>query len=480
MYWYFKYCIIYFNWLEKVVKLQYNIAMALSDISTNDWWTAVLLHDKSSFERLQMLFETKKHDHENSILEIQRIYMGLKNKFKDFRLQLEEEEPIILSIIPKASGLYIFLIGKTKSRYTTEDYQLFRYFDLWLCLKSFIFVTLNKPLLKEHKAIGDYVKNGFGFLLKHGGFLDGTIYDIFLFLRDIQAIYKATDGLGYEQWITIPLDGRIFDEVRRASERLPILCSSSQQLGIVERQLYKKMISYVIKSYEFVKEIRQEYAMSFTRQIAILFAYLNTALLGIDTLKVINVIKESPLATTMQIGYWLFRARHPGQTTNLFSDIEVHPIITSADFLWGESRLPSCFNLPWHWPSVQKLYELLISNHYISKDTDARNFCYALTGCKPASTWVIKKVNWVHKEKQSLALFIGELRKRDQRHLKWTNLPNVFLYNGQDVQAVFTRMDVQCKQASDNGKFADLLETITKAELYHPAIKEMLNGKGEA
>lgn len=477
MYWYFKYCTIYFNWFEQVLKLQYNIALALSDFSTKDWWTAVLLYDESSFERLQELFETKEVvAYEDYILMVQRTYMGLKNEFEDFRLQLEREESVILSLIPKDSGLYKFLKGKAKSRYTTEDYHLFRYFDLWLYLKRFIFGNLDKPLLKEYKTTGNYARIGFDILRKHGGSHDNFIYNMFLLLIDIQSIHKRTKGLNQERWITIPLDDRIFDEVRSSSEKLSLLCSGDKRLGFVERSIYKKIIPYVIKLYEFVREMRQENALNFVRQLAMLFAYLNTGLLGIDAMKVINVIKECPFAATIQNAYWAFSARHPGKMINyVFADIEVHNIVNSEDFLWGESRSPSCFNIRLSWPKVQRLYEFLIESHYISKDTDARNFCYALTGFKPATTWEIKQVNWVHQEKQSLALFIGELLKRDQRSLKWNDIPKVFLHNGKDVSF---HSSTQYNQALKSGKYESLLDAIEQAEKYHPNINKMLDDKG--
>ena len=451
MYWHLKYLRLYFEWHGQVMSLAKAIAEEISKVSTTDWWVAILMRDNKSYDRLLNLFLFDDLSIEDSIVSIQINYQSAKYGNEDLKRLLELEEATILKIIPKGTGLDRFLNGKGKSKYTYEDLKLFRYFDLWFALKHFTFLVNSQFSFESQNTARDIIRNCMIQLRKYVDVSNSMSYNSLL---EMYGSFEKEELSG--------------TELRTYSYS----ASSPQQfLSVVENFIlhigndkqddaYADVMRYLKPLYEFVRSTRQEDSNYYMNQLFLFFSYLNADLFGVDNMRIISILRSHPFAASIQTLYDYYCSDHAGLTKRFVFAEVVHRLLSSDDFKWDAPKTSSCFNIPWNRYKIQKLYDSLYKS-YIDRETDVRDFCYALTGYKPASTWEVKKVNWSHKDKQSLALFIGELVNRDPNGIKWSAIPKVFLHNGEEV---YFHSSTQCGQARKSGKYDDLLNAILEAE----------------
>lgn len=253
---------------------------------------------------------------------------------------------------------------------------------------------------------------------------------------------------------------------------LPLMDNLMSEIGNDKQDdVYVEAFRYLSPLCNLIRNTRQEVTNDYLSHLFQFFSYLNADLLGVDNMRIVNIIRSHPLADSIQFFYNYYCSNHAGLTKNfVFADV-IQRFLNSDDFRWDAPKSTFCFNIPWNRYKIQRLYDSL-SLSYIDEDTDVRNFCYALTGCKPSGTWEVKKVNWVHKDKQSLALLIGELISRDSNKIKWTGIPKVFLYNGEEVRF---HSSTQYGQAKKSGKYEDLLGAIVEAESFKADINQIIS-----
>ena len=238
----------------------------------------------------------------------------------------------------------------------------------------------------------------------------------------------------------------------------------SDLMSITDDSFKPKASYYFVEELPYINGLRKKlYDICFKGVMSglhTLFVYMNANLLGIDNRKIVSLLRSKSFCGDIQKEYDKFRKDCQAKTLDFEFAPTIRKILLSDDFEWGTRKSSSCFNIPWNRLKIQKLYDSLCKS-YIDRETDVRDFCYALTGCKPANTREFKKVNWVHEHKQSLALFIGELINRDPNGIKGSRIPKVFLYKGKDITFHST---TQCNQARKSGKYDDLLNAVLEAE----------------
>lgn len=437
------------------------IVEEISEVSTTEWWVVALMRDNKSYERLLKLFSLKDLSIEDSIVSIQNNYQSAKYGNEELKRQLEDEETIILKIIPKGTGLDRFLNGKRKGKYTYEDLKLFRYFDLWFALKHFTFLINSQFSFESLNTVSEILRNCMIQLRKY---TDVSNSKSFNSLLEMYSSFEK-DDLSNTELKTYLYSASTPQQVLLLMDNFMSKAGNDKQDDVCDEAM-----RYLSPLYNLVRNTRQEEANYYLSQLFLFFSYLNADLLGVDNMRIISIIRSHPFATSIQTFYDYYCADHAGLTKNfVFADV-IHRLLNSDDFRWDAPKSTSCFNIPWNRHKTQRLYDSLRIS-YIDGETDVRDFCYALTGCKLSNIREIKKVNWIHKDKQSLALFIGELINRNPNRIKWSAIPKVFLHNGEEV---YFHSSTQCGQARKSGKYDNLLNAILEAEALKVDIDKMV------
>ena len=108
-------------------------------------------------------------------------------------------------------------------------------------------------------------------------------------------------------------------------------------------------------------------------------------------------------------------------------------------------RDSSCFKIPLTAQKTKMLYLLLRRNNCISPDTDIVNFCHIMTGLPIKGSTLSFPIKWIHKELQSLALFIGVLMDFNKEFgcanykITWKTASKLFLFNDKCVNLKSTQ-----------------------------------------
>lgn len=503
------------------------IEKLISEISLEAWWRNVIIRSHEDFEKLCQYASGKSSmpgSIDENITYCQGTYNQIKNLSPQINIILTNDEKRILEVIPPNTGIAKFLKGKSKGRYTQMDLEHHIYLLLWANLRLFPFYK-DITNVNAKKGVQDNLDTSFKFFTIHTNTTQADLYDTLLRIDNnlhspqyFLCLHKPSEPIVTAIYKLLLVNELIKVNPTSKKDIFKIVKNTAAYLGLVEVEKledYNKcqdIIDLAIKtvfngvsvnddnveklfsdlmnitddsfrpkaSYYFVEELpyfsslRKKQFDIFLKgclsQLRILFVYMNANLLGIDNREIVARFREQSCCSDIQKEYDKFRMDCQIKTLDFEFAHTVRKKLLSGDFIWENARSSSCFNIPWNRHKIQKLYDLL-NKVYIDKDTDVRDFCYALTGCKPASTWEIRKINWSHKDKQSLALFIGELVSRDTNGVKWSGIPKVFLHNGEEV---YFHSSTQCGQARKSGKYDDLINAILEAEKLTVDINEIV------
>ena len=493
------------------------IEKLISEISLEAWWRNVITRSHEDFEKLCQYASGKSSmpgSIDENITYCQGTYNKIKNLSPKISILLANDEKRILEVIPSNTSIAKFLRGKSKGRYTQMDMEQHIYLLLWANLRLFPFYKRIADV-DNQKKIQDILDVSFRFFITNVNFSQSDIYDATIsldnFLRSplgFLYLHKLTDPIVTAVFHLLLANKYINDSPTPMLELVESVKSDAIYLGINKAETLKdyndckEIIDSAIKSvfngvsvnddsigrlfsdlmsitddsfkqktnYFFVEELpyfnglrKKLYDIRFKGVMSglhTLFVYMNANLLGIDNRKIVSLLRSKSFCGDIQKEYDKFRKDCQAKTLDFEFAPTIRKILLSDDFEWGTRKSSSCFNIPWNRLKIQKLYDSLCKS-YIDRETDVRDFCYALTGCKPANTREFKKVNWVHEHKQSLALFIEELINRDPNGIKGSRIPKVFLYKGKDITFHST---TQCNQARKSGKYDDLLNAVLEAE----------------
>lgn len=504
------------------------ISKCLSEISLESWWSAVLSRSHEDFEKFLLLTRGNISTHgsiESNIVQLKGIYNKIKNIGQSVKQMLTNDEKRILQIVPPNTSVARFLNGKGKGKISQKDLELHCYLILWANLRTFPHIKeLSQTNVSESTQV--QINNSFSFLSKSMEVPNTELYDVmlrldnflhspegFLYLHkcrrdeNVIALYGLllaqkrlkqsssldSESIGFIKECAIILGASETERVEDVSDALKTIDSTIMRLfhglsanderlnllfsdlsSITDDEYDPRSEYHFLDKFPYFFNLRKQLYMialrGYKQQLHSLFAHMNCDLLGLDNRKIVKIFNSKPFKSKIQREYDIFRKQFNIKTYEFeFAQI-IKRELSSSDFNWGETKDPSCFNIPWNWHKVQKLYDSLRGS-YIDKDTDVRDFCYALTGCKATNDRKKKEINWVHKEKQSLALFVGELRKRNTNRLKWPTISNVFLFRGEEVSF---HSSTQYNQALKSGKYDDLMTYIIEAENLNVSIREIL------
>ena len=455
------------------------------------------------------------------VVQSQAYYNGLKLSDPKLKTILEEDEKALTELLPPESGLCRFFNKRGKVKSTFYDLWLQYCFHLWFSIRTYCYLTsnsetsiINKEVMSAlsnaikffsfHVSFGNeeqiecvmelssFFKTPEGFLFAYG-FNSPITQTLFLLIDywyclkredrtceiiseknkfiqqfakdnnitiDIPPISEGSDFLRNTQSTISDFVSVYIPNISLDDDRLRTLFSDMESFYVKKKEKTPAFFDYYPKVYSLYRRLYHVTSPAWQNELDFLFFLLNTHLLHFKEKTIVDILGKQPFNKYVQRRYESYCFKNPGNAREFkFADV-VHRLLSSDDFKWDAPKSSSCFNIPWNRYKIQRLYDSLRKS-YIDRETDVRDFCYALTGCKPASTWEVKKVNWSHKDKQSLALFVGELVNRDSNGIKWSAIPKVFLHNGEEV---YFHSSTQCGQARKSGKYDDLLKAILEAE----------------
>lgn len=302
------------------------------------------------------------------------------------------------------------------------------------------------------------------------------------------ALYKLFNGKSRERYLEDDFRQHVlFDvlcDIRFFSFKIKenMFIGNESKRGVSMNEEFRKLIYYMLTSKEESKNGLSDISSNFIQKekydiihdaFILLYTLLNMDLCGIDSQEVVDSIGTKPSNVVIQKWYDQYCAEHPGRTRDYEFADTIHSILKSEDFDWEAPKLPIYFNLPWNRIKIQHLYSRLIKDGYLDSRTDARNFCLFLTGHKP------KRINqglvfWCHKEIQTAALFLGEMKKRDTIKRGWNKLPSIMFIDdtGSIRPCEFSNISTQYSQAKGKDDYISLMKAIEEAENQVTNIKE--------
>ena len=184
-------------------------------------------------------------------------------------------------------------------------------------------------------------------------------------------------------------------------------------------------------------------------------------------MEIVDIISKSVIRKAIQNSYDKLRMKYPEAINWRFYNATTREVnvVLPEDFdkLQHNYSKYSLLRILLTRDSLGKMYQSLVAKKYISPDTDISDFAFALTGKPKSKENHYRKINWIGKEKKSLAIFLGLLKDEDDTWY-WHRSVDLFLYKGTPFTA---------KQLSSPfGKFVrhpetrksdwDELEAITK------------------
>lgn len=148
--------------------------------------------------------------------------------------------------------------------------------------------------------------------------------------------------------------------------------------------------------------------------------------------KIVEVVRNSVFKRSAQNFYDKFKSIYADAIDYRFFNIDVISTnsMLQSDFDKIERREKRCLLCNLNRESLTLLYNKLIECKYISSDTDIIDFAFALTGKPHNRTTDFHHINWLGEQKQSLAIFLGMLRKYEPGSKFWEKAVHLFLFNG--------------------------------------------------
>ena len=505
------------------------IEKLISEISLEAWWRNVITRSHEDFEKLCQ-YASGKSSMPGNINENVILCQGAYNKFKTLTPQiadlLSKDEKKILESIPTQASIAKFLNGRSVVRYTQIDLEHHVYLILWAKLRLF---SRYKEIANVDDKMGmpGILDKAFSFFTRNMDSSQTELYDTILrydsFLHSPEGfllLYEPTKPIVYRVYFLLLVSKLIEEEPFLRKETFDSVKDAAIHLGVDDNELLddynksREIIASAIKkvfngvsldddrierlysdltsitddslnpntSYYFIEKIPYFYGMrkklfgirleGVLSELRSLFVYMNANLLGIDNREIVSLFSGKSFCSVIQKEYDSFRRSCPIPTYAFEFVPSFKKVLSEYDFKWGGKRSSQCFNLPWNRMKIQLLYDKLVTLKLIDPKTDVRDFCKALTGLTDEyNSKNLPIVNWIGEEKQSLALFIGELKKRNITKLKWSSIPSVFLYKGEEISF---HSSTPYNQALKTGKFETILHAIKAAEVYEAKLDEML------
>ena len=427
------------------------IAKDMAAVSTAQWWSYALSRNAESFGKI-LNFISPIESHNDFIQRIQDEYMTWKSSNIGNKTEIEEDEKIISDFLSPNSALCKLFKRKGCGRFSREDFKHHVFLNFWLERKRFLEILLSGIQLGNYEFPKDFSR---GVFLTLNRVADIDSPAISRLKMDIDHFFDDPDNNVKEIVPDIKiLNGENMVKLSEAKSNLIEKCPGMGEHADDQDDFLDLAI----------RRWNDNTVTDFWTVLGMFFVYLNTGLLGIDSETVVDMLRKQPFRDFLQRAYEDFLYQFPFAIEYEFTDT-IHHTIKESDFDWSSPRSAECFNLSLSRSQVQQLYENLLEN-YIDENTDARDFFHALTGLQHTSKKGFKRISWIHKEKRSLALFIGKLIEEDTRpdKLQIPQMANLFLFKGQEVKFHST---TEYHDANNSGNFEDLklaIKTINKSD----------------
>ena len=199
---------------------------------------------------------------------------------------------------------------------------------------------------------------------------------------------------------------------------------------------------------EMDKETSQEFCIRMNKLIAsakmgfdevskYLFLILNTDLLPSQTKNnIVNTISNSNYKKAYQIQYYQYRLKYPDavnwhfyNSSKYLANIKLPYDFDKLKYAYSENSL---MRKTLTRTDLYRMYAFLTTKKYMSPKTDICDFSFALTGKPRKQEDIFKKINWIDKNIQTLAIFLGFL-KNENDTTYWSQCTNYFIYNGKEI-----------------------------------------------
>ena len=434
-----------------VLKCATRLAKGMAVVSTAQWWSYALSRNAESFDNI-LKYMSQIGSHDDFIQRVQNEYMTWKSSHSGNKVEIEADEKIISDHLSPNSALFRLFKKKGSSRFSKEDFRHHVFLNFWMGRKRFLEIMLNGIQLEDYESPKDFSKGVFSTLNRVADIDSPAVSRLKM---DVGHFFNNPDNNVKEIVPAIKnLHGENMVKLSEAKSNLIENCPDMGEYADGQDDILDLAI----------RRWNGNDVSEFWSALGMFFVYLNTGLLGVDSEEVVDMLSKQPFSEFLQSAYEDFLYQFPFAEEYEFANT-IHRTIKESDFKWSLSRSAECFNLPLSKSQVQQLYDNLLEK-YIDEDTDARDFFRALTGFQFEKKNEFKRINWIHKEKRSLALFIGKLIEEDTRpdKLQIPQMANLFLFKGQAVKFHST---TEYHDANNSGNFEDLklaIKTINKSD----------------
>lgn len=457
---------LYVKGIQVTLQTIRQILEILNEIPAITWWGQMVGVPSSAREKAMIFIFGKQQleprERKDIIQKIGETYISTiasDAKFKEY-FEKTSLNAIRQSVSPDSS-LFKFFERRGKERPVEADSWAFSCFFVWFKIQEHIF-----------NYIVDEKGEEASFWTSVNSSCDVTATNV-----EEVAPKVSTFKNDHAEWIQNKFD--IIDSMTpfmndkevAVTNRLSALHESTdvEQLLDDADDLFARKLSFATRVFSDNYEIL--FKMS-AKLLNDLFILLNTCFLTESKKKeIVQILRNSAINNNIQVAYNYFKEDFPEYARAYEFAESIHRTINSNEVDWRSAKDSGCFHIGWNTYQVTHLYNLL-KNEYISGSTDIRDFFHALTGTKLIEERNFKKINYVGKEKQGLALIIGKLIQiNNDSKINWNNYPKIFLYKGREPNF---HSSTPYHQAERKEEYKELVNAILETENIKPKIQDVL------
>ncbi len=420
---------LYCQGIINTLQLTKNVLEVLSDMQADKWWGQMVGMPEKIQEQAMMLVcgqpKLKPQEIKEFIQKIEENYNSTIATDPEFKSYFHNNfSSILIGHVSPDSSLFKFFRKRGKGRPGQKDCWDFVCFNTWYKMQKLIFQNLVNSNGEEaylEQLITDTLQSLENTESAPEEILSAIYNRISPFREELLDLLDDFTPLMSEQ--DIHYAERL--SYATSKEGLQKLTTENDDAFSVDFQSSRTALSQMYFNVEYQYVLR----------LNLLFILLNTCFLTeAKKKKIFELLKASPSRTFIQRQYDYFRQDYPEYARGYVFADGIQRNIYSKDIDWDSQIDSTCFHLPWRPKHINALYAFLLKG-YIDRGTDVRDFYYFLTGRIMISDRDYKKINWIHKEKQCLALFIGKLIEADATHSKRDipKMAGLFTHKGKTV-----------------------------------------------
>ena len=437
-------------------EIRSEILTVIKNVSFELFWSRALYAMPEDMEKVVLWLygsnESTTISAKECILRTQSDYKSFTLSWPEFIASIEKELYLLQTrILPPESGLRRFLEGKKTDKLNKIDVWHFACFQMWLNLKWIYFqeskarsVSQNSDLSEEEKIsfVDSELKTEMS-LESDDNRIDELINDRLTLRSEEMKRCMALSRIMTEEDVSI--NHNDYEEVKKQIQEESEDSIKETILDITN----SKNLDDFEKSFHFVIEQTKWAVNHDAANLGLLFQMLNSPFIDQETkTKIIELLSKEPWNRKTQVLYNICRKELPALKEYYFYTANDNLLSSLKNqIMWDKfgHRDSSCFKIPLTAQKTKMLYLLLRRNNCISPDTDIVNFCHIMTGLPIKGSTLSFPIKWIHKELQSLALFIGVLMDFNKEFgcanykITWKTASKLFLFNDKCVNLKSTQ-----------------------------------------